>query len=129
MSGEAFIRLSPADRAFDVEQVRRALIELSVEVGHPIAEDRELSTATEAWLRRLRAALVDQACSSASYEEMDAAAFAAVPEDEAHELRRRLDEFAAVRDAYPLGARSPEAAVKPVLRGLLRSAEAREARA
>jgi hypothetical protein len=129
MSGEVFARLSPAARAFDVEQVRRALIELSAEVGHCVRADEELSTATEAWLRRLRAALVDQNCSSVSYEEMDVAAFAAVPEDEAHELRRRLDEFAAIRDAYPLGARSPEQALTPVLEGLLRRAEAREAKA
>src|SRR5215208_2080412 len=110
MSGEVFARLSPAARAFDVEQVRRALIELSAEIGNPCSEDKELSTTTEAWLRRLRAALVDQDCSSSSYKEMDAAAFAAVPEDEAGELRHRLDEFAEIRDAYPMGARTPEQA-------------------
>jgi hypothetical protein len=127
MSGEVFAHLSPAARAFDIEQVRRALIELSAEVGHRVRADGKLSTATEAWLRRLRAALVDQDCSSFSYEEMDAAAFATVPEDEAGELRRRLDEFAAIRDAYPLGARTPEQALMPVLEALLERAEAREA--
>jgi hypothetical protein len=127
MSGETFARLTPAHRAFAVEDVRRALIELSAEVGHRVREDEALSTATEAWLKRLRAALVDHDCSSFAYKQIDAAAFAAVPAEEADELRRRLDEFAAIRDCYPLGARSPEEALRPVLEELLRKAEAREA--
>ena len=78
---------------------------------------------TSAWLECLATALVDLDCSDESYEEIEAAAFRAVPAEEADELRRRLRSFAEFAEVFPLHARSVEESVEPVLEGLLRVAE------
>jgi hypothetical protein len=112
-----------------IEAMRNRIRRLMQEHGHPPQEDKPLSTVTVAWLRRLETALVDEHCSDTSYEEIDRAAFAAVPAEESDELRRRLNSFAQLRDVFPLHARSVDESLGPVLEGLLRVAKAHEKKA
>jgi hypothetical protein len=93
--------------------------------GEPPPGDLALSSPAEVWLKRLRLALSDPACTTASVAEMDAAMREALPEAEGAELQRRLHEFAAIRDEIPHGAtKASDDVLLAVLEGLVRRAEA-----
>lgn len=120
MSRETFAEMSPARRAYAVEDYRHLLRRLCADGGHPLDADRPLSRETAALLSRLQCALVDSSCSTASYQALDKASFEAVADEEADELRRRLDQFVAIRDRFPLYAGSAEEALAPMVEKLRR---------
>jgi hypothetical protein len=126
MSATTFLEMTATARMRRVEAMRSRIRRLHREHGYPPPTDKRLSPKADAWRRRLCTALVDTSCSDEGYREVDRAAFAAIVGDEAVELRQRLREFAEIRDAYPLDAKSNAEALVPVLKALLRKAEAQD---
>jgi hypothetical protein len=122
--GTPFIALAVAYRVLAVRSVRRRLYELAEEVDHPLPEDPPLSKPAEAWLERLSSALSDPACTTASVQEMDEAMRESLSPAESKELRRRLSEFVALRDAIPPAATSTKQAMPAVLETLLHLSKA-----
>jgi hypothetical protein len=113
-----FAEMPVSYRVYAVEDVRRRLRELAEKAGHPFPEDPPLSRPAEAWLRRMRSALCDTKCTTASVVAMDSAMHKALPEDEDEKVRSRLIEFEAIRDGIPLGATNAEEAIRPVIEHL-----------
>jgi hypothetical protein len=120
-----FAELDVPYRVFAVEDVRRRLRELVEKAGHPHTEDPVLSASAEAWLKRLRSALADPECTTASVVQMDTAMHEALCEDEDWKVHSRLIEFEAVRDGIPLWATNTEEAIGPVLEHLHKREAAR----
>lgn len=129
MSAETLATMSPAGRAFVIEDLRRLLRNLYAEHGLALTEDLPLSKKTTASLGRLQCALVDFSCTTASYRAIEKAAFEAVPAEEADELRRRLDHFAYLRDLLPAYASGAEEALPLVLKEIERKLDEKEAAA
>lgn len=122
MSEEAvpFSEMTPAWRVHAVEDTRRRLLDLAAETtGKPRREDPPLSPKAEVWLRRMRSALCDADCSSATVAQMKVAFQDALPEAEGAELDRRLREFERCRNMIPSDAIS----AAPVLRAARRRME------
>jgi hypothetical protein len=115
---EPFATMTPARRAFMVEDTRFLLHRISAEHGFELTADAPLSKPTAAWLRRLQTSLVDHECSDEAFRQINLAALAAVPAEEVEELSRRRDLFAEVRDLTPHGATCAEEALPAVCRGL-----------
>src|SRR5215216_3769492 len=113
-----FAELPVAHRVFAVEEVRRRLRELAEKAGHPHTDDPVLSARAEAWLKRLRSALADPECTTASVRQMDTAMHEALCTDEDEKVHHRLIEFEAVRDGIPLTATNADEAIRPVLEHL-----------
>jgi hypothetical protein len=120
-----FAGLDVPYRVFAVEDVRRRLRELAEKAGYPHTEDPVLSAPAEAWLKRLRSALADPECTTASVVEMDAAMHEALPEDEDKKVHHRLIEFEAISDGIPLTATNTEEAIGPVIEHLHKREAAR----
>lgn len=125
---QTLLEMTPASRMRRIEATRARIRRLIRAHGALSQEDKQLSTVAVAWLRRLETALMDEDCSEASFEEIQRAAFAAVPAGEADEFRRRLRSFAQFAEVCPVDARSVEESIEPVLEGLLRVADEYRAR-
>jgi len=119
-----FAEMPVAHRVFAVEAVRARLYELSESIGHPLEPDPPLSKQGESWLRRMRSALCDTECTTASVVEMDKAMHEALSEAEDEQIHSRLIEFEAIRDGIPLAASNAEQALPAVLERIRQMAEA-----
>jgi hypothetical protein len=117
-----FALMTPAARLFAVEQVISDMLKGADQARFP-----GLSDATKEVMRRLELALVDEHCTTSAYTELSRQEFASVPDDDVLELHYRLLLFAAIRDLFPLEARTPEEAFPAVAEGLQRRIELEEA--
>src|SRR5215208_5253695 len=102
----------------------RSPLRASESIGHPLEPDPPLSKQGESWLRRMRSALCDTECTTASVVEMDKAMHEALSEAEDEQIHSRLIEFEAIRDGIPLAASNAEQALPAVLERIRQMAEA-----
>jgi hypothetical protein len=120
-----FMELTPKRRARRVELVRQRLWGRLRENGFPFPVDLPLSTEADDVLRGLMRALVDHAVGDEDYKRLDAEGFARLGHDEHDEVRRRITDFALVRDVFPLQSRTAAWAEPRVLVALVEQAEER----
>ena|SRR5215212_3713211 len=93
---------TPAQRVARVEFVRRSLWQLRADDGEESVDDLPLSGSSTTWLGRMRAALVDEQVSQASFRDLLRAfgdyLLTLTPRD-AGELNRRVREFDQTKQA------------------------------
>ena len=114
MSAQTFAQMTPARRAFEVENYRELLRGRLRAHGSQPHEDRPFSPSTTAWLRRLQLALADTDCFDRGYRQLHREAEEVIPEDEASEFWGRVAEFAIIRAVFPMDATSAEEALPTI---------------
>src|SRR5262245_4147650 len=97
MNGETLLEIpTVAERVRSIEYVRVGIWKLVAEEGGETVDDLELTEPMQTWLDRMRAALVDESVSQASFGELRAAFDEyrrTLKPREAGELHRRVQEF------------------------------------